>query len=47
MQGGWVREQAITDLPPSKDFAAAEIRLGPNAYRELYVFSPLVSDEPC
>jgi len=36
LRGGWVREQTITDLPPSKDFAAAEIRLGPNSYRELH-----------
>ncbi|KIP06640.1 hypothetical protein PHLGIDRAFT_449349 [Phlebiopsis gigantea 11061_1 CR5-6] len=36
LQGGWVREQVITDLPPSKDLAGAEIRLAPNAYRELH-----------
>nr|BAQ25796.1 oxalate decarboxylase 1 [Grifola frondosa] len=36
LKGGWVREQAITDLPPSKDIAAAELRLAPNAYRELH-----------
>ncbi|KAH9914068.1 Bicupin oxalate decarboxylase/oxidase [Epithele typhae] len=36
LNGGWVREQTITDLPPSKDLAAAEIRLSPNAYRELH-----------
>ncbi|KAL0952681.1 hypothetical protein HGRIS_006923 [Hohenbuehelia grisea] len=36
LKGGWVREQAITDLPPSVDFAAAELRLAPNAYRELH-----------
>ncbi|KAF8890751.1 RmlC-like cupin domain-containing protein [Infundibulicybe gibba] len=36
LKGGWVREQAITDLPPSKDIAAAELRLSPNAYRELH-----------
>ncbi|KAI0651084.1 Bicupin oxalate decarboxylase/oxidase [Trametes meyenii] len=36
LKGGWVREQTITDLPPSKDLAAAEIRLSPNAYRELH-----------
>lgn len=31
-----MREQLVTDLPSSKDFAAAELRLGPNAYRELH-----------
>ncbi|EIW56396.1 Bicupin oxalate decarboxylase/oxidase [Trametes versicolor FP-101664 SS1] len=36
LKGGWVREQTITDLPPSKDIAAAELRLSPNAYRELH-----------
>ncbi|TBU31031.1 Bicupin oxalate decarboxylase/oxidase [Dichomitus squalens] len=36
LKGGWVREQTITDLPPSKDLAAAELRLSPNAYRELH-----------
>ncbi|EMD34942.1 hypothetical protein CERSUDRAFT_116466 [Gelatoporia subvermispora B] len=36
LKGGCVREQTITDLPPSKDIAAAEIRLAPNAYRELH-----------
>ncbi|KDQ55996.1 hypothetical protein JAAARDRAFT_208248 [Jaapia argillacea MUCL 33604] len=36
LKGGWVREQTITDLPPSKDVAAAEIRMAPNAYRELH-----------
>ncbi|RPD63412.1 Bicupin, oxalate decarboxylase/oxidase [Lentinus tigrinus ALCF2SS1-6] len=36
LKGGWVREQTITDLPPSKDLAAAELRLSPFAYRELH-----------
>ncbi|KAF9456907.1 RmlC-like cupin domain-containing protein [Collybia nuda] len=36
LKGGWVREQVITDLPPSVDIAAAELSLGPNAYRELH-----------
>ncbi|KAI0341160.1 Bicupin oxalate decarboxylase/oxidase [Trametopsis cervina] len=36
LKGGWVREQTITDLPPSKDLAAAELRLSANAYRELH-----------
>ncbi|KAH8092616.1 Bicupin oxalate decarboxylase/oxidase [Cristinia sonorae] len=36
LKGGWVREQTITDLPPSKDIAGAELRLAPNAYRELH-----------
>lgn len=40
LNGGWVREQTITDLPLSQDFAAAELSLAPYAYRELHV-SPL------
>ncbi|TFK36133.1 Bicupin oxalate decarboxylase/oxidase [Crucibulum laeve] len=36
LKGGWVREQVIQDLPPSVDVAAAELRLEPNAYRELH-----------
>ncbi|THG97429.1 hypothetical protein EW026_g4571 [Hermanssonia centrifuga] len=36
LKGGWVREQVITDLPPAKDVAGAELRLSPNAYRELH-----------
>ncbi|OCH90128.1 Bicupin oxalate decarboxylase/oxidase [Obba rivulosa] len=36
LKGGWVREQTITDLPPSQDLAGAELRLAPNAYRELH-----------
>ncbi|EKM52452.1 uncharacterized protein PHACADRAFT_30972 [Phanerochaete carnosa HHB-10118-sp] len=36
LNGGWVREQTVTDLPPSKDFSAAEIAMAPNAYRELH-----------
>ncbi|GJE89104.1 bicupin oxalate decarboxylase/oxidase [Phanerochaete sordida] len=36
LKGGWVREQTVTDLPPSKDFAAAEIAMAPFAYRELH-----------
>ncbi|OSD00702.1 Bicupin oxalate decarboxylase/oxidase [Trametes coccinea BRFM310] len=36
LKGGWVREQTITDLPTSKDLAAAELRLSANAYRELH-----------
>ncbi|RDX41584.1 Bicupin oxalate decarboxylase/oxidase [Lentinus brumalis] len=36
LKGGWVREQTITDLPPSKDLAGAELRLSPFAYRELH-----------
>ncbi|KAI0087513.1 Bicupin oxalate decarboxylase/oxidase [Irpex rosettiformis] len=36
LKGGWVREQVVTDLPVSKDLAAAELRLSPNAYRELH-----------
>ncbi|KAE8263488.1 hypothetical protein A4X09_0g7217, partial [Tilletia walkeri] len=36
LKGGWVREQVVTDLPVSKDIAAAEQRLAPYAYRELH-----------
>ncbi|KAF9782135.1 Bicupin oxalate decarboxylase/oxidase [Thelephora terrestris] len=36
LNGGWIREQTITDLPPSKDVSAAELRIAPNAYRELH-----------
>ncbi|KAK0529612.1 hypothetical protein OC842_004186 [Tilletia horrida] len=36
LKGGWVREQVVTDLPISKDVAAAEQRLSPYAYRELH-----------
>lgn len=36
LDGGWVREQTVTDLPPSKDLAAAEIAMAPFAYRELH-----------
>lgn len=36
LNGGWVREQVITDLPVAKDIAGAELRLSPNAYRELH-----------
>lgn len=34
--GGWLREQTVRDLPPSKEISAAEVRLAPNAYRELH-----------
>ncbi|SPO47674.1 related to oxalate decarboxylase [Moesziomyces antarcticus] len=36
LNGGWVREQVVTDLPASKEVAAAEQRLAPYAYRELH-----------
>lgn len=36
LKGGWVREQVVTDLPTSKQVAAAEQRLAPYAYRELH-----------
>lgn len=36
LKGGWVREQVVTDLPVSKDVAAAEQSLAPFAYRELH-----------
>lgn len=36
LNGGWVREQTVTDLPSSSGVAAAEQRLAPYAYRELH-----------
>ncbi|OCH90136.1 hypothetical protein OBBRIDRAFT_804199 [Obba rivulosa] len=39
--GGWVREQTIADLLPSKGLAAREIRLAPSAYRKLLARTPL------
>ncbi|PWN43932.1 Bicupin oxalate decarboxylase/oxidase [Ceraceosorus guamensis] len=36
LKGGWVREQVVTDLPVSKDVAAAEQRLAPYAIRQLH-----------
>lgn len=36
LKGGWVREQVVTDLPASKQVAAAEQRLAPYAFRELH-----------
>ncbi|PSS22779.1 hypothetical protein M430DRAFT_64500 [Amorphotheca resinae ATCC 22711] len=34
--GGWVREQVVTDIPPSKDIAGAQQHLKKGAYRELH-----------
>ena len=34
--GGWVREQVVTDLPASKDIAAAQQHLTKGALRELH-----------
>ncbi|KAF8465540.1 oxalate decarboxylase [Kalaharituber pfeilii] len=34
--GGWVREQLVTDLPPSKDMSAAQEYLQKGAIRELH-----------
>ncbi|EJD45485.1 Bicupin, oxalate decarboxylase/oxidase [Auricularia subglabra TFB-10046 SS5] len=36
LNGGWVREQAITDLPASKDVAGAQQHLKKGATRELH-----------
>ena len=33
---GWARQQNIENLPASKDFAGVDMRLEPNAYRELH-----------
>lgn len=35
-QGGWVREQVVTDLPTSKDLSAAQLHLTKGAIRELH-----------
>ncbi|KAI4283730.1 MAG: hypothetical protein L6R38_001987 [Xanthoria sp. 2 TBL-2021] len=34
--GGWVREQVVTDLPASRDIAAAQLHLKGGALRELH-----------
>ncbi|GIZ48307.1 hypothetical protein CKM354_001137400 [Cercospora kikuchii] len=34
--GGWVREQAISDLPPSKDIAGAQLSLDKGSIREFH-----------
>lgn len=34
--GGWIREQVITDLPQSHDLAAAQLHLKKGALRELH-----------
>ncbi|KAI9762520.1 MAG: hypothetical protein M4579_000323 [Chaenotheca gracillima] len=36
LPGGWVREQVVTDLPASKDIAAAQQHLKKGALRELH-----------
>lgn len=36
LQGGWVREQVVTDLPTSKDLSAAQLHLTKGAIRELH-----------
>ncbi|KAF8463075.1 RmlC-like cupin domain-containing protein [Kalaharituber pfeilii] len=36
LKGGWVRQQLVTDLPPSKDIAAAQMHLVKGAIRELH-----------
>lgn len=36
LNGGWVRTQVITDLPSSKDIAAAQQHLKKGAVRELH-----------
>ena len=35
-KGGWIREQVVTDLPSSKDLAAAQLHLIKGAIRELH-----------
>lgn len=34
--GGWIREQTVTDLPPSKDISAVQQHLKKGAFRELH-----------
>ena len=34
--GGWIREQVVTDLPASKDFAGVQLHLSKGAMRELH-----------
>jgi oxalate decarboxylase len=34
--GGWTREQVVTDIPPSKDIAGAQQHLKKGALRELH-----------
>ncbi|KAF2154537.1 Bicupin, oxalate decarboxylase/oxidase [Myriangium duriaei CBS 260.36] len=36
LPGGWTREQVVTDLPASKDIAAAQQHLTKGTYRELH-----------
>ena len=36
LNGGWVRTQVVTDLPSSKDIAAAQQHLKKGAVRELH-----------
>ena len=36
LNGGWVRTQVVTDLPASKDIAAAQQHLRKGAVRELH-----------
>ncbi|WEW55482.1 cupin superfamily protein [Emydomyces testavorans] len=35
-QGGWVREQAITDLPSSHDIAAAQVHMSKGTIRQMH-----------
>ncbi|KAH8812433.1 Bicupin, oxalate decarboxylase/oxidase, partial [Xylogone sp. PMI_703] len=34
--GGWLREQLVTDLPPSEDFAGAQVHLEKGAIRQMH-----------
>lgn len=43
--GGWIREQVVTDLPASTDLSAAQLHLTKGSYRELHWHS-VVSIEP-
>lgn len=33
---GWARQQNINELPVAKEMAGVDMRLSPNAYRELH-----------
>lgn len=36
LKGGWIREQVVSDLPPSREIAAAQMHLKKGALREMH-----------
>lgn len=40
---GWAREQNVKVLPAAKEMAGVDMRLKPNAYRELHCNSLVIS----